>query len=135
MTGNHPKAKLASWKNEAHPDYVPLWNQLVPEQKSGKVNPRFRWFQWVAELQPHSEISQLALAKVAIEEQLWGEARIALGQAEKFGKSAEIYKLWVLLEEKTSNKPDVIRQWLDRAYQAGSTGVWMCMPRNDILCL
>lgn len=116
-----------AWKNEAHPDYVPLWNQLVPEQKSGKVNPRFRWFQWVAELQPHSEISQLALAKVAIEEQLWGEARIALGQAEKFGKSAEIYKLWVLLEEKTSNKPDVIRQWLDRAYQAGSTGVWMCM--------
>ena len=116
-----------AWANEAHPDYVPLWNMLVPEQKQGKINVRFRWFQWIAGLQPHSEISQLALARVAIEEQLWGEARIALVQAEKFGKSADIYKLWVLLEEKTGNKPEIIRQWLDRAYQAQSAGLWMCI--------
>jgi hypothetical protein len=42
------------------------------------------------------------------------------------GKSAEIYKLWVLLEEKTTNKPEVIRQWLDRAYQASPCGIWVC---------
>lgn len=116
-----------AWKREAHPDYIPLWNTLVPEQKTGKPNTKFRWFQWIAEFHPQSEIAQLALARVAIEEQLWGEARIALAQAEKFGKSAEIYKLWVLLEEKTSNKPEVIRQWLDRAYQASPAGTWMCL--------
>jgi len=116
-----------SWKREAHPDYIPLWNALVPEQKVGKPNVKFRWFQWIAEFHPQSEVAQLALAKVAIEEQLWGEARIALVQAEKLGKSADIYKLWVLLEEKTANKPEVIRQWLDRAYQADPSGAWVCL--------
>lgn len=116
-----------SWKHEAHPDYLPLWNALVPEQKEGKPNVKFRWFQWIAEFHPESEVASLALARAAIEEQLWGEARIALVQAEKHGKSAEIYKLWVLLEEKTTNKPEVIRQWLDRAYQANPSGVWVCL--------
>lgn len=116
-----------AWKREAHPDYISLWAALVPEQKAGKPNVKFRWFQWVAEFHPQSEVAQLALARVAIEQQLWGEARIALVQAEKLGKSAEIYKLWVLLEEKTTNKPEIIRQWLDRAYQANPCGAWVCL--------
>lgn len=116
-----------AWKREAHPDYVLLWEVLTPEQKPGKPNVKFRWFQWVAEFQPNSEVAQLALAKAAIEEQLWGEARIALVQAEKHGKSAEIYKLWVKLEEQTTNKPEVVRQWLDRAYQAAPCGAWICI--------
>jgi HemY protein len=115
-----------SWKANPHPAYIPLWSLLVPEQKSGQANVKFRWFQWIAEFHPESEVAQLALARVAIEEQLWGEARIALAKAEKLGESAEIYQLWVLLEEKTTNKPDVIRQWLDRAYHAKTGGVWVC---------
>lgn len=115
-----------SWKENPHPAYIPLWSMLVPEQKAGKPNVKFRWFQWIAEFHPESEVAQLALARVAIDEQLWGEARIALAQAEKLGSSAEIYELWVLLEEKTTNKPDVIRQWLDRAYHAKTGGVWVC---------
>lgn len=115
-----------SWKENPHPAYIPLWSMLVPEQKAGKPNVKFRWFQWIAEFHPESEVAQLALARVAIDEQLWGEARIALAKAEKLGSSAEIYELWVLLEEKTTNKPDVIRQWLDRAYHAKTGGVWVC---------
>ncbi len=115
-----------AWKRQAHPDYLPLWLALVPEQKVGKPNVKFRWFEWIAEFQPESEIAQLALARVAIEENLWGEARIALAHAEKLGSSAEIYQLWILLEEKTTNKPDVIRQWMDRAYHASKGGAWVC---------
>lgn len=115
-----------SWKADAHPDYLPLWLAVVPEQKTGQPNVKFRWFQWIAEFHPESEIAQLALARVAIGEQLWGEARIALARAEKLGSSSEIYELWALLEEKTSNKPDVIRQWLDRAYKSKTGGVWIC---------
>ena len=119
-----------AWKENPHPAYLPLWAVLVPEQKAGKPNVKFRWFQWIAEFHPKSEIAQLALARVAIEEQLWGEARIALAQAEKLGSSSEIYELWVLLEEKTTNKPDVIRQWMDRAYHAKTGGVWVCSKSN-----
>ncbi|MBL8642177.1 MAG: hypothetical protein JNL76_08710 [Alphaproteobacteria bacterium] len=116
-----------AWKAEAHPDYIPLWDALAPHQSAGKQDVKFRWFQRIADLQPKSEIAQLALARVAIEQHLWGEARLALVQAEKLGKSAEIYKLWVLLEEKTTQKPEVIRQWLDRAYHAGPSGAWVCL--------
>lgn len=115
-----------TWKAQAHPAYLPLWVALVPGQKAGKPNVKFNWFQMIAKFHPESEVAQLALARVAIEEQLWGEARIALAKAEKLGASAEIYELWVLLEEKTTNKPDVIRQWLDRAYHAKTGGVWIC---------
>lgn len=116
----------SAWKREAHPAYIPVWRSLVPEQKSGKPNVKYDWFKWVAAFHPNSEVAQLALARVAIEEGLWGDARVALAAAEKLGSSAEIYELWVLLEEKTSNRADVIRQWLDRAYQAKSGGVWIC---------
>lgn len=119
-----------SWKNNPHPAFLPLWTLLVPQQKAGQPNAKFRWFQWIAEFHPESEVAQLALARVAIDEELWGEARIALAKAEKLGESAEIYQLWVLLEEKTTNKPDVIRQWLDRAYHAKTGGMWVCTKSN-----
>jgi len=135
LIGNSERRKALSileksWKMNAHPSYIPLWQALVPEQKVGKPNARFRWFQWIVEFHSESEVAHLALARVAIEEGLWGDARAALAQAEKLGKSAEIYKLWVLLEEKTTNKPDVIRQWLDRAYQAKPCGTWLCPKSN-----
>lgn len=128
-TGKRHKAMSLvekSWKRKAHPAFLPLWKILTPAQKPGQVNVKFRWFQWIAEFHPDSEIAQLALARAAIEEGMWGEARTALAKAEKLGQSAEIYELWVALEEKTSNRPDVIRQWLDRAYKASSGGVWVC---------
>jgi HemY protein len=115
-----------SWKNNPHPAFLPLWKLLVPEQKAGQPNAKFRWFQWIAEFHPTSEVAYLALARAAIEEEMWGEARAALAKAEKLGQSAEIYQLWVTLEEKTTNRPDVIRQWLDRAYHAPTGGVWVC---------
>lgn len=116
-----------AWKKEAHPDYIQLWAQLVPEQKQGKPNVKFRWFQSIADVHPDAAVGQLALARVAIDEQLWGEAKIALVKAEKLGAKTEVYRLWVTLEEKTTNKPDVIRQWLDRAYHTKSASGWVCM--------
>jgi HemY protein len=116
-----------AWKIYPHPSLVPLWRDVMPQQKVGKEHTKFRWFQWVAEFRPDSVVSQLALARVAIEEELWGEARQALAAAEKIRKCAEIYELWVALEEKTTNRPDVIRQWLDKAYRAPTGGIWTCV--------
>ncbi len=115
-----------SWKKQAHPAFLPLWRDLVPEQKQGQPNVKFRWFQWIAEFHPDSDVAQLALARAAIEEQIWGDARDALAKAEKIRQSSEVYELWVRLEEKTSNRSDVIRQWLDRAYKASTGGSWVC---------
>lgn len=115
-----------AWKKAPHPDYLPLWDLLVPLAKTDQKATRYRWFEWVLEFHPDCLEALLALARVAIEEELWGEARAALGRAEKIRPTHAVYQTWILLEERTTNKPDVIRQWMDRAAHALPDGAWVC---------
>lgn len=115
-----------AWKEAPHPDYLPVWELLVPPAKTNQGATRYRWFEWVLEFHPDCSYAILALARVAVEEGLWGEARSALMQAEKIRPSRLVYQTWILLEERTTNKPDVIRQWMDRAAHALPDGVWVC---------
>lgn len=115
-----------AWKADDHPSYIALWRALMPPAKSGKAANAFVWFQSVVKLHPNSQVGYIALAQAAIDDELWGDARQALVDAEKHGQSAAIYKLWITIEEKTTNRPDVIRQWLDRAYNAPKGGAWVC---------
>lgn len=114
------------WKHTGHSDLIALWEKLVPAQKSGQNHTKFRWFQWVSDFHPDNLAGLVALASAAIDEEMWGEARAALAKAEKIEPVAAIYHAWVRLEEKTSNRPDVIRQWLDRAYAAPKGEGWVC---------
>lgn len=111
-----------AWKRQPHPSYLPVWADMAPD----KANAKYRWFDSLVKLNPESDMSHLAVARAAIDESLWGEAKSSLAKAEKLHQSAELYELWVRLEEKTTNRPDVIRQWLDRAYTAPKGGVWIC---------
>ena len=115
-----------AWKANPHPDMLPLWDMLVPQVEKDRSQTRYRWFEWVQELQPDKDFAVLAMAKVAIEEGLWGEARAALMKAEKISPSVQLYRLWVMLEERTGNKLDVIRQWMDRAASAPAPKSWTC---------
>jgi uncharacterized membrane-anchored protein len=76
---------------------------------------------------PENVTAQLKLAELEIEKLLWGEARITLAKIEKLDPVKDVYLLWVTLEEKTQNRHDVIRQWLDRAANVSplKTG-WIC---------
>jgi HemY protein len=115
-----------AWIVNPHPDLLPLWDMLVPHQDKDQRATRYRWFEWVQEFHPNSSFAVLALAKVAIEEGMWGEARAALMRAEKIEPSAQLYRLWVMLEERTGNKAEVIRQWLDRAASTPPAKTWTC---------
>lgn len=115
-----------AWKAGPHPEYLPIWDLLVPEAKANQGATRYRWFEWILEFHPDYLEAVLALARVAVEEGLWGEARSALMKAEKIRPSRSVYQTWILLEEKTTNKPDVVRQWMDRAAHALPDGVWVC---------
>lgn len=117
-----------SWIANPHPDMLPLWDMLTPLKGDEKDRAmiRYRWFEWVQEFHPNTSFAVLALAKVAIEEGLWGEARAALVRAEKIEPSAQLYRLWVMLEERTGNKLEVIRQWLDRAAVMPPAKTWTC---------
>jgi HemY protein len=115
-----------AYKHNSHPDLVEIWLQTIPDDRKNKSGARYDWLNKLVDTKTDTEVSCLARARIAIEEQLWGEAKIALAQAEKIRPSGEVYDLWVKLEEQTNNRPDVIRQWLDRAYQSPSSGVWVC---------
>lgn len=114
------------WRIHPHPDLIPLWDMLTPRNEKDQRMTRYRWFEWIQEFHPDKSFAVQSLAKVAIEEGLWGEARAALVRAEKIEPTAELYRLWVMLEERTNNKPEIIRQWLDRAASAPTAKTWTC---------
>lgn len=115
-----------AWIGNPHPDLLPLWDMLTPRGGGDPHKIRYRWFEWFQEFHPDKSFAVLALARVAIEEGFWGEARAALVRAEKLEPSAQLYRLWVMLEERTGNKADNIRQWLDRAASAPAPKTWTC---------
>lgn len=116
-----------AWEKTGHPDLLPVFSDLAPsDEKSLRHGGKYRWFEWVQEFHPESREAVLAQARAAIDEGLWGEARAALARAEKLGPTKDLYMLWVTIEEKTSAKPDVIRQWLDRAAKAPEGQAWIC---------
>ncbi|MCB1559360.1 MAG: hypothetical protein KDJ50_10600 [Alphaproteobacteria bacterium] len=117
---------LKAWKKVVHPDLIALWAKVMPERKAGAVSPKYKWVESVARYHPDAFCTHLELARAAIDECLWGEARSELAKAEKVRADKQVYQLWVTLEEKTTGRADVVRQWLDRAYKAKPTASWVC---------
>lgn len=113
-----------AWKKFPHPDYARIWMEACPARKgAGAV---FKWTRKIAAYHKDSLEAVLALAEAAIIDSLWGEARDLLMRAEKISPDSRLYALWVRLEEGTTNRPDVIRQWMDRARHAPDAAVWVC---------
>jgi HemY protein len=116
-----------AWKKTGHPELLPVFGALAPtDEKSLRHGGKYRWFEWVQEFHPESREAVLALARAAIDEELWGEARSALARAEKLGPTKDLYMLWVMMEEKTAGGADKVRQWLDRAAKAEEGPMWIC---------
>jgi len=110
----------------ANPKLLDLWYRLCPKDKKDQRTTEYRWMEWVAEFHPLSQEAILAVAKVAIDHGMWGEAKAALVRAEKIRPSKNLYLLWIRLEEETNKNPDVIRQWLDRVSKAPQGAQWIC---------
>ncbi|MCB1550681.1 MAG: hypothetical protein KDJ26_01640 [Alphaproteobacteria bacterium] len=120
------KIVLQAWKKVAHPELISVWADLMPSKKSGQVSPKFKWVESISDYHGDKFCLLAAMARAAIEDGLWGDARAILARAEKLQPNEEVYLLWVMLEEKTSGRADVIRQWLDRAYHASQPAQWVC---------
>ncbi len=115
-----------NWVLTGNPQLLGLWRTLCPQDKKDQRTTEYRWMEWVAGFHPESQPAVLAIASVAIEHGMWGEARAALVRAEKMYPSRDLYLNWVGLEEATNKNPEVIRQWLDRAAKAPTGPRWIC---------
>ena len=120
------------WKVHPHPALVPLWDALAPEKKKNSSGgERLGWFEKLVALRPDSAEGQLAAAKVAMEEELWGQAREYLHMAEQLEPSARLYRMYAALEEELGHTEEA-NDWLEKAADAPPDKVWTCRETGRI---
>lgn len=119
----------AAWSLAPHPDYAPLWATLIPAAQPGKGTgmERMKWHERLAARNPSNSESRLMLARAAIEEKLWGDARMHLGHIEDTGQiDARFYLLKAELEDKTTGIAEFVLAWRDKARNAPAPETWIC---------
>lgn len=114
------------WKSNPHPELVDIWTTLAPENTSRKPQQRLRWFEKLVAFNPHNIESQIAAARAAIDDGLWGEARTYLIAAEKIEERADVYQLWAELERLSTRNEEAEAAWLRKAHAALPKPEWIC---------
>jgi HemY protein len=125
------KVAAKSWALSPHPELADLWADLAPSNKPADVSVRLRWFERLVALRPDSVESQLAAARAAIGDRLWGEARQYLAMAESIKPAARLYRMRALMEEQLSH-PNEARHWLAKAAEAAADPVWTCRETGQV---
>lgn len=115
-----------AWRVNTHPDLVPIWASAMPKSKEEPSLAQLRWFERLMALNPASSQGNLAVAKVALESGLWGEARNYLKRAEDIRPSKKLYRLYAALEEKTTRDATAVQDYLQKAADAPPEKRWVC---------
>jgi HemY protein len=121
-----------AWKQNPHPDLLVLWNKLAPANKPSDQMRRLRWYEKLVAIKPDSAEGQMAAARAAMQDGLWGEAKAYLTIAEQIEPSAKLYKLRAYAEEQTTYDPKRVREWLEKAADAVPSKVWTCRETGAV---
>ena len=125
------KVLETTWKHSPHPELAAQWGEIAPENKPTDPAARLRWFEKLVALRPDSDESQLAAAKTAMEDGMWGETRQYLNMAEQISESARLCRLWARFAEKQGQTAEAAF-WLERAADAPAGAVWHCTQTGRI---
>lgn len=120
-----------TWRLNPHPELAELWARTAPKVRKKSGSSQLDWFEKLVALKPDSVEGQLAIARIAIDEHLWGEARQYLVQAEKSQPSARLYRLWAQLEE-GQDHIDSAQTMLKKATDAEAEKVWACTETGRV---
>lgn len=121
-----------AWKEQPHPDLLPYWEALAPENTPRKPMRKLRYYEKILALKPDSVQGQMAAARAATDAKLWGEAKAYLTAAERIEPQAEIYRLRAEIEQLTTNNEEVVRSLLLKASEAPAGKVWYCTLTGHI---
>lgn len=120
------------WQAHPHPDLIPFWIDIAPENTDKKPMKQLHFFEKVLALKPDSVDGQIAIARVAMDAGLWGEAKAYLAAAEKIQPLAEIYRLYADIERQSTKNEEMVRNWLLKASEAPAGKVWHCTLTGHI---
>jgi HemY protein len=84
------------------------------------------WYERLLALKPDSDEGQLAAAEAAIHENMYGQARAYLKQAEKLRESKKLYRLYAQLEEAQDGDVVKVKDYLNKAVDAEDNKAWVC---------
>lgn len=121
-----------AWKAEDHPELARIWRDMFPEHKSGDPIALMNWMQKLLKMQPDSAESYMALARAAINQKLWGEAREYLKKAEDIKTGARLYKMYASLEELSGGDEAAAKDWFEKAAEAQPGKRWVCSQTGRI---
>jgi HemY protein len=124
--GNAVRIIKRAWKESPHPELAREWENLAPKRKPKDPEKNLRWPEKLLSVSPESAESHLLVAKAAMNENLWGEARAHLKKAEELSPDTRIYKMRANLEEKAYGDPAYAATWLDKAASAPQEKSWVC---------
>jgi HemY protein len=121
----------ACWRKNPHPELADLWQKLSPDNTKKNPSAKLQWFEKLIVLAPEAAESQIATARAALEDRLWGDARKYLQVAEQIEPTARLYKLFAELEESQGRGQDA-KKWYERAADAPAGKMWICRETGRI---
>jgi HemY protein len=111
------------WQAKAHPDLAEAYREIAPDADALAQVKRFERLLSIA---PDSNEGHLALARIALDAGLWGEARNHLNQALQRNANSRVYRMLAELAEKEHGDTSTARDWLNRAAMAEPDPAWVC---------
>ncbi len=113
-----------SWAKAPHPELARLY-RLAASSSSGGTLRALRALETLEKIHPGHRESHLAMARAALDADLWGETRRHLNAAGE-PITAGICRLRAELIEAEGGDPAAAREWLARATEADPDPAWVC---------
>ncbi|SMH57234.1 heme biosynthesis protein HemY [Azospirillum agricola] len=118
-----------TWRLSPHPDLADAYREVL-----NGYDPltRVKLFEKLLNQAPKHVESHIALARIALEAQLWGEARDHLNRALAIEPSRRLYRLFAELERSERQDESAARDWMAKAAAAPADPAWTCDPCNAV---
>ena len=114
-----------SWATAPHPELARLYRLAEPAASAAGALRGLRALETLEKIHPGHRESHLAMARAALDADLWGETRRHLNAAGG-PVTAGICRLRAELVEAEGGEPGEARQWLARATEADPDPAWVC---------
>lgn len=119
-----------AWVSSPHPELAALYFEATG---SGTGLKQVVTAEKLLVLHPGSADAHIAVAKVALDAQLWGQARTHLEAALESGRTTRtVYTLMARLEDEEHGDKDKSRTWLTRAAAAAADPAWVCSDCGQV---
>ncbi|OYD82701.1 heme biosynthesis protein HemY [Azospirillum brasilense] len=126
---NAAKTIERCWRVNPHPDLTSAYREVV---SSYDPMTRVKLFEKLRNHAPNDVESLLAVARAALDAQLWGEARAHLTKALEMRPSRRVFQLLAELERAERQDEEAARAWLAQAANAPADAAWTCTACNAV---